>query len=992
MFKKDDFDNLVKDVLETMGITQSDILDRKQYLELTKVDLAILKKLQPELLSIHNELMARFYEHLLNFPHTSSFLKDEQTIEQLQAKQAEYFTNLLSGDYDWDYVLDRLRVGVAHQQIGLEPRWYFGAYSKYLCTLLPEVWVASGNSGEITIAGIQALLKVVFLDIELAIETYMRADKHVIETLKEYSENLVCNVPSGLVVLDNNLTVLSVNRFMDRLFIEDHEILKGRHLEDIFPDAGLRDRAIEVQTSLRGQRGIVLSRKDIHGNELYFEFSIIPMLTADSREPLDGDARLLVIIEDMTEQESLRAQTIISDQRVRAIMDNVTDGIITIDEAGVVESYNAAAEKLFQFPANEVIGRNIKMLMPEPYCSQHDYYLERYHASGDRKCLGLGFREVEGKRKDGSCFPMDLSISEITLGDEHLYIGMVRDITQRKDAEFEMAKLSYAVEQSADTIMITDKNGIIEYVNSGFEDTTGYTRDEVIGRTPNIVKSGEMDKQFYLGLWETLKKGEIFRDVFVNKRKNGSVYYEEKTISPMRNVTGDITHYISSGRDITDRMRTHDRLQYLAHHDVLTGLPNRLLFTDRLSQAIKQASRSGGHVVLIYLDLDRFKNINDTLGHLAGDELLRVIAKRLLGVLRDNDTTARLSGDEFTVLLTGISDISVIPNIANKIMYEIARPIQLAEHELFVTTSIGIVVYPDDGHEPQTLLKHADTAMYHAKKHGRNGYQFYTSNMNVMAREQLVLENQLHRALERNEFEVHFQPQYDIRTGRIYGIEALLRWQHPDHGLLAPARFMDLLEDTGLIIPVGNWVLGTACTRFTRWLENGIDIPKLAVNVSPRQFSSEHFTSSVQQTLLDTKLPAEKLELEITESSLIEEKISNINAIQDLHKSGITIAMDDFGTGYSSLSYLRQFPIKTLKIDKSFVKQVPNNYDDCVLARTIVAMGQNLNLNIIAEGVETLEQLSFLKQLGCNAAQGYLYSPAIPHELLNQDFIQSDFH
>lgn len=990
--KDNTFDKLVKDVLETMGITPSDLEDRKQYLELTGADLAILKQLQPALQSAHHDLMLGFYEHLLSFPHTAGFLKDEQSINHLKQKQAEYFYTLLNGEYDWNYVLDRLRIGVIHQKVGLEPRWYFGAYSKYLCSLLPDIWDASNQEAELTIAGIQALLKVVFLDIELAIETYIRADRHEIESLKEFAENLVCNVPSGLLVLDSQLTVLSVNRFMDRMFIEDHEVLKGRLIDDLFPDAGLRDRANEVLTSLRGQRGIVIPCSDIHGKELYFEFSIIPMLTADSRQPLDTDAKLLVIIEDLTEQEILRAQTTVADQRVRAIMDNVADGIITIDKNGLVESYNATAERLFQYMANEVIGQNVSMLMPEPYKSQHDGYLERYHNTGERLCLGLGFREVEGQRKDGSYFPMDLSISEMTLGKEIFYIGMVRDSTQRKESEAEMSKLSQAVEQSADSVMVTDKNGLIEYVNTGFEDTTGYKRHEAIGRKPNIVKSGDMDKAFYLQLWETIKQGDVFRDVFVNKRKDGNLYYEEKTITPMRNTHGEITHYVSSGKDITDRMRTHERLQYLAHHDVLTGLANRLLFTDRLAQAIKGATRTGGHIVLIYLDIDRFKNINDTLGHATGDTMLRIIAKRLMNVIRDNDTVARLSGDEFTVLLSGVIEINAIPTIAKKILFEISRPIDIDDHELFVTASLGIAVYPDDSHDPYTLLKHADTAMYHAKQHGRNSYQFYTSNMNVMAKEQLLLENQLHRALERNEFELHFQPQYDISSGKLCGIEALLRWQHPEHGLILPLKFIQLLEDTGLIIPVGEWVLNTACSHFSRWVESGFDIPKLAVNVSPRQFSNESFVNSVNHALQDTGIPPHKLELEITESIFIDECNTNVGAIQELHDAGIGIAMDDFGTGYSSLNYLRQFPIRTLKIDKSFVKQVPDNYDDCVLARTIIAMGQNLNLNVIAEGVETQEQLSFLKQLGCTSAQGFLYSPALPHELLTSDFIQSKHH
>ena len=984
------FEKQIKDALETMGISPGDLDSRKAYLELTEADLNVLNELRPGLQSIHKDLMQSFYSHLLAFPHTAGFLKDPQSIERLQQKQAEYFATLLSGEYDWDYVLDRLRVGVTHHKIGLEPRWYFGAYSKYLCTLLPEIWAASNQNAALTTAGIQALLKVVFLDIELAIETYMRADRQEIESLKEYAENLVCNVPSGLVVLDANLTVLSVNRFMDRIFVEDHEILKGRSIEELFPNAGLRGRAREVLTGLRGQRGIVISCEDIHGRELYFEFSIIPMLAADSRQPLDTDARLLLIIEDLTEQEILRAQTIVSDQRVRAIMDNVADGIITIDRSGLVESYNAAAARLFQYTANEVIGQNIKMLMPEPYKSQHDHYLARYRESGERKCVGLGFREVEGQRKDGSCFPMDLSISEMILANEHYYIGMVRDITLRKNSELEMAKLSYAVEQTADSIMITDKNGIIEYVNMGFEETTGYKRHEAIGRTPNIVKSGEMDKSFYLQLWEDLKQGKVFRDVFINNRKDGSTYYEEKTITPMRDARGYITHYISSGRDITDRMRTHERLQYLAHHDVLTGLPNRLLFTDRLAQAIKGASRTGCLVVLIYLDIDRFKNINDTLGHAAGDSILGIISKRISKPLRDNDTTARLSGDEFTVLLTGITDINIVPSIANKILFEITRPIELDEHELFITSSLGIAIYPNDSHQADTLLKHADTAMYHAKQGGRNGYQFYTPNMNVMAKDQLRLENQLHRALERNEFEVHYQPQYDILSGSLCGIEALLRWRHPQHGLLPPASFIKLLEDTGLITHIGDWVLSTACARLSRWIDSGFDIPKLAVNVSPRQFYNENFVNYVNQTLLDTGLPPHKLELEITESMFIDENNSNIVAMHALHNNGVGIAMDDFGTGYSSLNYLRQFPIRTLKMDKSFVKKVPENYDDCVLARTIIAMGQNLNLNIIAEGVENQEQLQFLKQLGCTSAQGFYYSPALPHELFTADFINAD--
>ncbi|MDH5777049.1 MAG: EAL domain-containing protein [Gammaproteobacteria bacterium] len=987
MIDKEALDKLIHEVLDTIGISPEDIIERKIYLDLANEDIATLQQLRPALSKAHERLMETFYAHLLSFDATAEFLTNPQQVEQLKQKQSSYFNAVLSGEYDMDYVTDRLRVGITHHHIGLEPRWYFGAYSKYICSLLPEIWQAAEHNSELAIKGIQALLKVVFLDIELAIHTYMCSDTHRIEMLMEYAENLICNVPSGLVVLDSELRVLSVNRFMDRLFFEDHESLKGRTIDELFPGMGLRDRANEVLTSIKGQRGVILSCKDIHDNNIYFEFAIIPMLQTGSHEPLDTNAKLLIIIEDLTEQENLREQTLTADQRVRAIMDNVSDGIITIDERGNVESFNASAEKQFGYSAAEIIGKNVKLLMPEPYQSNHDGYLERYQASGERRCLGFGFREVEGKRKDGSTFPMELSISEMSLHNQTYYIGMVRDITERKVSETEMSKLSHAVEQTADSIIITDKNGLIEYVNTGFEQTTGYQRDEVIGCTPNVVKSGEMSDDFYTELWKQVLSGEVFRDIFVNKKKDGSVYFEEKTITPLRDINNQITHFISSGKDITDRMRTQERLQYLAHHDVLTGLPNRLLFMDRLAQAMKQSRREGEMVALMFLDIDRFKNINDTLGHQTGDTLLRIIAKRLSGILRDHDTVARLSGDEFAVLLSGINTVDVIPSIARKILLEVSHPVQIREHELFVTTSIGISVFPDDGSEQQVLLKNADSAMYHAKQQGKNNYQFYTPDMNAMAAEYLALENKLHRALERSEFEINYQPQFNIQSGKLNGIEALIRWRHPEEGLLQPDRFIHLLEDTGLIVPIGEWILYTACYQFSKWINSGLLIPKIAVNITPRQLACQNFVSVVEQALKDTGLQPHQLELEITESSLMEEQHANISALHDLHAMGVSIAMDDFGTGYSSLSYLRQFPIQTLKIDRSFVKQLPENHDDCVLARTIISMGQNLNLNIIAEGVETSEQLEFLRNLGCDDAQGFLYSPAIPAELLRESFL-----
>lgn len=984
-------DVLVDSVIKSTGIDAEENDYRKSYLNFSSEDIKQLTNLHEPLKNAQVQLMDAFYAHLQNFSETREFLHDPEVVSKLKKEQWRYLSALTDGNYDWEYVLDRLRVGVVHQQIGLEPKWYIGAYSNYLCNVFDQIKRLMGDKPEKMIDTFKAFLKIVFLDLGLVLDTYFSADITEMKRLKDFSESIVCNVPAGLIVLNNNFSVISTNRFVEQFSNTHHKALEGHDIEAVLPDIGLHHRLSEVMSTGLAQRGIVYERMGDTVEKEYFEISIIPMKLSEVQIAEKSTATIMVVIEDLSEQERLRLSTLEADTRVRAIMDNVAEGIITIDERGIIESFNPAAESLFGYSSSEVLGENVKILMPEPYHSEHDGYLHRFKESNINRCLGMGFREVEGKKKNGEVFSMELSISEVKLPERRTFVGVVKDISKRKESQATMLKLSSALEQTADSVMITNADGVIEYVNAGFEETTGFSREKAIGQTPRILKSDLQDSQFYNKLWGTIRAGKVFREVIINRKKNGEIYYEEKTISPLRDNNGNVSHFVSSGKDITDRMHAQERFQYLAHHDALTDLPNRLLFLDRLSQAIHHSTRSKKLLGILFLDLDRFKVINDTLGHLVGDKLLKLLATRLNDTVRDEDTVARLSGDEFAILLMEISNPDDAAHIAKKLLHKITEPFIVDGRELFLTTSIGISIYPGNCSNTETMLKNADIAMYKAKSTGRNKYCFYNSEMNAQAHESLSLENDLRRAMERGEFRLHYQPQISNSTGKIMGVEALLRWQHPHRGLLLPATFISLLEDTGLIVTVGDWVLRNACAQLRVWHDAGISIPQMSVNIAPRQLMNKDLPNRVQEILETNGLEANLLELEITETSLLENEIQAIETLQSLKHNGVGIAMDDFGTGYSSLRYLREFPLQTLKIDRAFVCNLPHNEDDCNLASTIISMGHGMRLTVIAEGVENKEQYDFLKKLGCDQTQGNYFSPPIPHNQIDK-FVSTCSH
>lgn len=457
---------------------------------------------------------------------------------------------------------------------------------------------------------------------------------------------------------------------------------------------------------------------------------------------------------------------------------------------------------------------------------------------------------------------------------------------------------------------------------------------------------------------------------------NGTVF--ECVYSLLRDGDGEITGVVGVAADITERKKAETRLVQLANFDTLTGLPNRVLFHDRLEHSLAKASRNSRLVALLFLDLDRFKTINDSLGHSAGDELLKSVAERLQGNAREEDTVARLGGDEFTIILEGIADSEDASTVARKVLDVMGQPFRLDGHEVFVTTSVGIAIYPLDGDNSDDLLKNADTAMYRAKEQGRNSYRFYTADMNAKAVEHLIMESSMRHALDRDEFELHYQPQVDLHSREITGFEALLRWRHPELGMLYPNQFMPLAEDTGLIVSIGEWALHHACAHAASWYQRGLPPVRVAVNLSGRQFRQENLVDNVAHALRVSGLDPRLLEIELTESFLLEDIETAISTLDRLNELGVEISMDDFGTGYSSLSFLKRFPVDSVKIDQSFVRDISTDPDDAAIAEAIIVLAKSLRLRVMAEGVETEDQWYFLRTRGCDQGQGFLFSEPIP--------------
>jgi diguanylate cyclase (GGDEF)-like protein/PAS domain S-box-containing protein len=528
------------------------------------------------------------------------------------------------------------------------------------------------------------------------------------------------------------------------------------------------------------------------------------------------------------------------------------------------------------------------------------------------------------------------------------------------------------IDASLDGVIITDAEGYIESVNPAFCKLTGYSAEEAMGETPALLKSGRHDVSFYEDLWNTLKESGYWQGEIWNRRKNGEIYPEWLTITEVKDDFGGEHKYAGVFSDISERKESEQQIRALAYYDALTGLPNRRLFQDRLGLALPQMIRHEQKLAVMFIDLDLFKRINDTLGHDVGDEVLCEMADRLKECVRESDTVSRMGGDEFTIIQPDIKDAANAVQLATRIIASLRQPFTTGGRELMVTSSVGIALFPNDGETADDLTKNADTAMYRAKDLGRNNYQLYTDAMNAESVERLTMESHLRQAIERDEFALNYQVKVDLVSNRTTGVEALLRWHNHELGPVTPDRFIPIAEANGMILPIGEWVLTKACRQARVWVEQGLDDITMAVNVSSRQLHQNQLDDVVLNILEETGLAAERLEIELTESMLmehIEEVGPKLRRLRDL---GVRIGIDDFGTGYSSLAYLKRLPIDSLKIDISFIRDIPNDADDAEIVAAIIAMAHRLDLQVVAEGVENEEQVRFLRTLGCDQIQGYL--------------------
>jgi diguanylate cyclase (GGDEF)-like protein/PAS domain S-box-containing protein len=687
------------------------------------------------------------------------------------------------------------------------------------------------------------------------------------------------------------------------------------------------------------------------------------------------------IISDISERKynEMRIEALLAEQG--ALLDNVMFGVVHVQDRRIV-SANRCFDELFGYPEGALVGDSIAVLFP----STEDYE-QGMARSAALLVAGKDFSdEVCFRRRDGSLF-WGL-VSGRALDPERPHAGSIwvyADASERRQAEEKLRLSATVLEHIADGVIVIDVHGKIIATNPAYTRITGYTESEALGTDSSLTRRSGQSEAFYDALWRDLADRGFWRGEIWSSRKDGDKYLESLTVSAVRDEQDAVSHYVCVFSDITKVKESQDKLDHMAHHDPLTGLPNRLLFHDRLQHALVRAARRERQLAVMFIDLDRFKNVNDTLGHHVGDELLKQVAGALAGCLRDGDTLARLGGDEFIVLLEDVDGERGACAVAEKLMALFERPALVSGYELFVTGSVGISMFPQDAQDLNMLIRNADVAMYQAKARGRNGYRLYAPSMDGEGVERLRLEALLRRAIEKDEIWLAYQPQVDIVSGRLIGVEALVRWNSPELGQVPPIRFIPLAEDTGFIGQLGGWVLEEACRQMVRWEAAGLRVPKMAVNLSGRQFDRGSVAPLVRQALADTGLAPQRLQLEVTESVIMNTGDA-LQYINDLHRIGVELAIDDFGTGYSSLAYLKQLPVQTLKIDRSFIADITAGPDsdpnDEAIAIAIIQLGKSMHLAVVAEGVESQAQADFLLRHGCERAQGYLYSRPLDAETL----------
>lgn len=678
----------------------------------------------------------------------------------------------------------------------------------------------------------------------------------------------------------------------------------------------------------------------------------------------------------MDESNKARQKAQVSEHALQAI----SQGVLIANPERLTESVNAAFEALTGYQSEDLVGHSCKMLQGP--------LTDAATAATIRTALNAGqpfAGEILNYRKDGSVFWNELSISPVLDAHGGLthFVGIQRDITQRKTQQLQLRLTEQVFNQAREGITITDSDCNILRINRAFTEITGYTEAEVLGRNPRILASGLQDKTYYKNMWEALVGQGVWSGEIYNRNKDGVVYPEWLTISVIRDDEGKITNYLGSFSDLSQVRSAENRLQHLTHFDPLTGLPNRTLLQDRTAHGISMVQRAKEPLCMMLISVDHFKTLNDSMGHKIGDGLLVEIALRLSQAVRDQDTVSHHAGKEFTLLLPGTSAEGAV-HLASELLWKLAQSYGVAGHQITITASIGISVFPDNGCDFDTLFESAEIALHRAQASGRDDFKFYSEEMyqEVLARENMT--KALRVAAARGELQVMYQPLGDMQTGKISGMEALLRWHHPDFGTVSPTVFIPLAEETGLIRGIGEWVLRQVCTDLRTWLDQGLDAPHVAVNVSPVQFRDPAFIDSIQLALSDHGVEPGRIYLEVTESALMDDVQRCEDILRTLKKLGFFLSLDDFGTGYSSLSYLKRYPFDKVKIDQSFVRDIGSNPTDSVIVKVIISMAHGLGLKVVAEGVETETQCEIMRANVCDEIQGYFFSRPVDAQALGE--------
>jgi len=664
---------------------------------------------------------------------------------------------------------------------------------------------------------------------------------------------------------------------------------------------------------------------------------------------------------------------------LQTVIDAVPTPIYYKDQDGRYVGCNTAMATFMEKSKKEIIGKTVLDLYgcdTSHVIAQNENKLKQDGTNG--------LFEIAVERSDGTHHVLSHKACFTDPQGQSGIVGAVIDITDRKLYENELRLAQTVFDTTSEAIVVTDVKNRIQAVNPSFTQVTGYTEEEVLGRDPGFLSSGRQDGEFYHNMWVQLCETGRWQGEIWNRRKNGDLYAEWLSISAVHGDDGEISQYVAVFSDITKRIKAEEMIRHQANYDALTNLPNRNLFLDRLSRSMIRAKRNQTQVALMFLDLDRFKSVNDTLGHNVGDLLLQEAAMRISGSVRETDTVSRLGGDEFTVIIPDLHHVNDVEKIASKILKKLAKPFSIQGHEIFLSGSVGVTVFPDDGDDLEVLLKNADTAMYRAKECGRNDFRFFTQEMNAEAHQLMVLEREIRKAIEHDEFIVYYQPVVDVASGNIVSCEALVRWVHPRHELVGPGYFIGVAEETGLIDDIGRSVLRQVCQQIRDWQSDpvmkGI---RVAVNLSPHQLRNRDLVKDLKEMLERYQINASALALEITETLVMQDPERAAEILQEIRALGIKIYLDDFGTGYSSLNYLKRFSFDVLKIDRAFIKDVDRDEGDAALVEAIIVMAHKLGIKVVAEGVETEDQRLFVNEQACDLIQGFYYSqPLDPYRMM----------